>query len=102
MEFYNSKVIKTTIVEGFITYKTQLESKANFLDHGQIQSLKAKIENLQFHLRNDEEEQAECFDCVSCKTVPQSKNGELIIYSCQEDHLLCNECLPRVEKCPGK
>jgi hypothetical protein len=79
----------------------QLESEANFLDHGQIQNLKMKIENLQFQLRNDDEEPTDCFNCVHCKTAPQSKNGELIIRSCQQDHLLCNECFPRIEKCPG-
>ncbi len=80
----------------------QLQSEANFLDPGQIESLKMKIENLQFQIRNDEEETSDCFKCVNCKTAPRSKNGELIIHSCLEDHLVCNNCFPTVDKCPCK
>jgi hypothetical protein len=80
----------------------QLQSEANFLDRRQIQNLKMKIENLQFQIRNEEEEPTDCFNCVNCKTAPQSKNGELIIHSCLEDHLLCNNCFPTLDKCPGK
>lgn len=40
-------------------------------------------------------------ECIICKDLPEKKPGaSLYVYSCAQAHLLCQECLSRIQKCP--
>jgi hypothetical protein len=81
---------------------TELEGNPDYLNQGQIQSLRMELENLKSSIKgnNDNEERHSDLECVICQTIPTPHLGNLNVYSCCQDHILCQNCHERVDSCP--
>jgi len=81
----------------------QLEENPDYLNQGQIQSLKMEIESLKSSFKEDNnEERYPDLECVICLCIPKPQlgNDNFNVYSCCQHHLLCQNCLERVDSCP--
>jgi hypothetical protein len=79
----------------------ELENDSGYLNFNNIQILRGKIESVKSFLRKNDESDSH-LECVICMSVPKCHKGSVFIYSCDQDHLLCRECIKRVESCPSK
>lgn len=77
-----------------------LEDDSAYLPPEQIQILKSNITSAKLSLRKSDEPESE-LECIICLSVPKSQSGGVVIYSCDQDHLLCRDCIPRVNSCPS-
>jgi hypothetical protein len=119
-----SKIEELTLKEGFMTdnqvkeeeMKTkerldeplkiianieEFESDSDYLNYNNIQILKCKIESIKSSLRKNDESDSH-LECIICISVPKCQKGSVTIYSCDQDHLLCRDCIQRVQSCPCK
>ena len=79
----------------------ELEKNPDYLDEDQIQTLKSKTESLRKALKSEDQDNYHPdLECVICKSLPRSQHGNIHVYSCVQDHLLCQTCLDRVNNCP--
>jgi hypothetical protein len=86
-----------------------LENDSGFLDFQQIQTLKNQIQIIKSSLGKYEDTESQSdLDCIICLSIPKSGNGNdesaknIVVYSCDQDHLLCQDCILRVDDCPSK
>ena len=79
----------------------ELENDSGYLNFNNIQILRGKIESVKSLLRKNDESDSH-LDCVICLSVPKCQKGSVAIYSCDQDHLLCRDCIQRVQSCPCK
>ncbi len=101
-----------------------LEMDSGFFDCQQIQTLKNQIQIIKSSLgKSEDTESPSDLDCIICLSIPKSGNGNdesaknggslkvppqhdsainVIVYSCDQDHLLCQDCIQRVDNCPSK
>jgi hypothetical protein len=86
-----------------------LENNSGFLDFQQIQALKNQIQIIKSSLgKSEDTESPSDLDCIICLSIPKPGNGNdesaknVIVYSCDQDHLLCQDCILRVDDCPSK
>ncbi len=77
------------------------ENDSEYLDFNNLVILRGKIESVKSSLRKNDESDSH-FDCVICLSVPKCQKGSVTIYSCDQDHLLCKDCIQRVQSCPSK
>ena len=77
------------------------ENDSDYLNCQNIQILRGKIESVKSSLRKNDESDSH-LECVICLTVPTCQKGSVTIYSCDQDHLLCRDCIQRVQSCPCK
>ena len=77
-----------------------LEDDSAYLPPEQIQILKSNIKSAKLSLGKPDEPESE-LECIICLAVPKSQSGGVVIYSCDIDHLLCRDCIPRVNSCPS-
>ncbi len=79
----------------------QLKQNPDYLNKGQIQSLRMKLEDLKSPFKeNENEERHPDLECVICLCIPKPYMGNLNVNSCCQDHILCQNCLERVDSCP--
>jgi hypothetical protein len=79
----------------------EFENDSEYLNCQNIQILRGKIESVKSFLRKNDESDSH-LECVICLSVPKCHKGSVIIYSCDQDHLLCRDCIQRVQSCPCK
>jgi hypothetical protein len=79
----------------------EFENNSGYLNFNNIQILRGKIESVQSFLRKNDESDSH-LECVICLSVPKCQKGSVAIYSCDQDHLLCRDCIQRVHSCPCK
>jgi len=79
----------------------EFENDSGYLIFNNIQILRGKIESVKSFLRKNDESDSH-LECVICMSVPKCQKGSVAIYSCDQDHLLCKDCIQRVESCPSK
>jgi hypothetical protein len=79
----------------------EFENDSEYLNCQNIQILRGKIESVKSFLRKNDESDSH-LDCVICMSVPKCQKGSVAIYSCDQDHLLCKDCIQRVHSCPCK
>jgi len=80
---------------------SKLELEPDHLNHDQIRTLQKKIQSLKSSLkREDGANSHPDLECIICQSLPEPQEGNLHVYSCSKHHLLCQDCLSRVEKCP--
>ncbi len=79
----------------------EFENDSDFLNFNNIQILRGKIETVKSSLRKSDDSDSN-LECVICLSVPKCQKGSVAIYSCDQDHLLCRDCIQRVDSCPGK
>jgi hypothetical protein len=77
------------------------ENDSDYLNCQNIQILRGKIESVKSFLRKNDESDSH-LECIICISVPKCQKGSVIIYSCDQDHLLCKDCIQRVQSCPCK
>ncbi len=77
------------------------ENDSDYLNCQNIQILRGKIESVKLSMRKNNETDSH-LDCVICLSVPKCQKGSVFIYSCDQDHLLCKDCIQRVDSCPSK
>jgi hypothetical protein len=78
----------------------EFENDSEYLNYNNIQILRGKIESVKSSLRKNDESNSH-LKCVICLSVPKCQKGSVAIYSCDQDHLLCKDCILRVESCPS-
>ncbi len=76
------------------------ENDSEYLNYNNNQILRGKIESVKSSLRKNDESDSH-LECVICLSVPKCQRGSVFIYSCEQDHLLCKDCIQRVESCPS-
>ncbi len=119
----NSQIEELTLKEGFMTgnqvkeeeMKTkerleeplkiianieEFENDSDYLNYNNIQILRGKIESIKSSLRKNDESDSH-LECVICLSIPKCQKGSVAIYSCDQDHLLCRDCIQRVDSCPS-
>ena len=74
---------------------------SDYLNCQDIQILRCKIESVKSSLRKNDESDSH-LECIICISVPKCLKGSVTIYSCDQDHLLCKDCIQRVQSCPSK
>ena len=79
--------------------KKKLENHPDYLDEKQIQVLQSKVDSIKVLLSNNDFNNTEKvgilgLECVRCLSMPSE------VFTCCQDHLLCQDCLPEVEFCP--
>ena len=79
----------------------ELENDSGYLNYNNIQILRGKIESVKSFLRKNDESDSH-LECIICISVPKCQKGSVTIYSCDQDHLLCRDCIQRVQSCPCK
>ena len=79
----------------------EFENDSGYLIFNNIQILRGKIESVKSFLRKNDESDSH-LECVICMSVPKCQKGSVFIYSCDQDHLLCKDCIQRVQSCPCK
>ena len=79
----------------------EFENDSEYLNYNNIQILRGKIESIKSSLRKNDESDSH-LECVICMSVPKCQKGSVTIYSCDQDHLLCRDCIQRVQSCPCK
>ena len=79
----------------------EFESDSDYLNCQNIQILRGKIESVKSFLRKNDESDSH-LECIICISVPKCQKGCVAIYSCDQDHLLCRDCIQRVQSCPCK
>jgi hypothetical protein len=79
----------------------EFENDSEYLNYNNIQILRGKIESVKSSLRKNDESDSH-LECVICLSVPKCQKGSVFIYSCDQDHLLCRDCIQRVDSCPSK
>ncbi len=75
----------------------------DYLNRNQIQTLEKKIRLLKSSLKREEEDanhRLTDLACIIWLSFPKPHNGNLYVYTCSQHHLLCQECLSKVSKCP--
>ena len=78
----------------------EFENDSDYLNFNKIQILRGKIESVKSSLRKTDDSESH-LECIICLFVPKSQKGNVIIYSCNQDHLLCRDCIQRVNSCPS-
>lgn len=76
----------------------KLESNPDHLDENQIKVLQSKVDSINDLLRNNDFDTRTAgivgLECVRCRSMSDQ------VFSCYQDHLLCQDCLPEVDSCP--
>jgi hypothetical protein len=78
----------------------ELQNSNDFLTYNSIQILRGKIESIKLSLSKSDESESH-LECIICLSIPKCKRGSVAIYSCKQDHLLCSDCILRVNLCPS-
>ena len=76
----------------------ELQNDSEYLNSNKI--LRGKIESVKLSLRKSDESESH-LECVICMSIPKCQTGSVFIYSCNQDHLLCRDCIQRVNSCPS-
>jgi hypothetical protein len=79
----------------------ELENDSDYLSYQNIIILRGKVESVKSSLRKSDESESH-LECIICISVPKCQKGSVFIYSCDQDHLLCRDCIQRVQSCPSK
>merc|ERR1712066_1190492 len=86
-----------TKLEEFLIAK-DLKAKRNDYQ-AQIDELKAKSEDFKTK-SEDFKELLAMLECSSCKKLPKNDISRPNVYGCSNGHLVCQDCVDIVEKCP--
>ena len=79
----------------------EFENDSDYLCYQNIIILRGKVESVKSSLRKSDESESH-LECIICISVPKCQKGSVFIYSCDQDHLLCRDCIQRVNSCPSK
>jgi hypothetical protein len=79
----------------------EFENKSDYLNYNKLLILRSKIESARSTLREPDESES-YLKCIICLSVPKVQKGSAFIYSCDQDHLFCKDCIQTVDSCPSK
>ena len=98
-EIRTKKILETPLK--IIGNIEELQNSNDFLNYNSIQILRGKIESVKLSLSKSDESESH-LECIICISIPKCQKGSVFIYSCDQDHLLCRDCIQRVQSCPSK
>ncbi len=79
----------------------EFENDSDYLNFNKIQILRGKIESVKSSLRKTDDSESH-LECIICLSIPKCQKESVFIYSCNQDHLLCRDCIQRVNSCPSR